>query len=557
MTRHPVFAYSDRLVDAIAAHRPASATFWGIPGQDDRWDDLSPDGTVAWRAMLVDARAEADALPAPGDRWDALALRIARDHVERAITSVDRGDSLVDLNHVASPFQLVHVTLSQMDGSTEAGLEAVACRLERLHEVLGGYQRSLAAGIDAGTPVAARQVTSAVAQGRALADARGFFRWTERASAAGRSPALVARLSRAAGHAHAAYDALTDWLEAHYLPRACARDAVGRDRYLAAAGDFLHAELDPDDTLTWGWHEVERLRAELVAVLAEAAPGATLAQAVTRWSTDPATTAPDAEAFLARIRAWQDEALERVGGAFGVPDALRALRIEVAPPGSPPGAWYSGPSEDLTRPGLIRYSLLDGPVPLFDQQSTAYHEGFPGHHLQVGLQRALGDRLSRFHRVVQHCTGFSEGWALYAEHRMDELGFYASPVFRAGYLVNQLARACRVVLDIGLHLERPIPAHASFEPGQPWTFDRAVAFMTEVGGLRPEVARSEVLRYLGWPGQAISYKVGQKLILDLREDWRRRDPDDADFARFHARLIGSGAVGLGLARALMAPDAPA
>jgi uncharacterized protein (DUF885 family) len=188
-------------------------------------------------------------------------------------------------------------------------------------------------------------------------------------------------------------------------------------------------------------------------------------------------------------------------------------------------------------------------VPLFDQQSTACHEGFPGHHLQLAIQRALGSQLSRFHRVVYHCTGFAEGWALYAEALMDELDGYESPIQRVGYLVNQIARACRVVLDIGAHTGQRIPATSTFEPGQPWTYPRGVAFMTEVGGLRAEVAESEVTRYLGWPGQAISYKVGQRVILDLR---REAMAAGGDLATFHQRLLGSGTVGLDLAREVLA-----
>lgn len=543
-----MFALSDRLVDRLAAARPASATVWGVRGHDAHWEDLSPDGWAAWGEVLAGARAELDALPPPGTRWDRLGMDVLRETLRAETDLVERQDPLGHLNHLVCPFQLVHITLGMMDAHSEAGLTDIAARLEGLPALLRGYRQTLAAGLDAGRAVAGRQVASVVAQGDALVTHRPFDRWADGPVAA-RDPVLAARLRRAADVGHGAYGELTAWLRDTYAPRASDRDAVGRDRYLAAARGFLGTELDVEPTLAWGWEEVARLQRALSAALAVAAPGRSLAEAVAGWRTDPRATSPSPSAFLDRVRAWQDAGWAHMAGEIELPAALREVRVEAAPPGSPPGAWYTPPSEDHGRPGTITYSFVgDGPVPVFDQQSTAFHEGVPGHHLQLALQRSLGARITRLHRVIHHCTGYSEGWALYAEQLMDERAAYDDPVQRVGYLVNQIARACRVVLDIGLHLERPIPADACFEPGQPWTFERGVRFMTEVGGLRPEVAHSEVLRYLGWPGQAISYKVGQKLILELRDAWRARHPA-ADPGGFHRAVLGSGTVGLGLLRA--------
>ena len=549
--RHPVFAKADAWVDALAAARPATATIWGVPGHDHRWDDLSPEGWQDLRSVLAHLRAEVDTLPAAHAHWDTLALEVARDHFDRELAALDREDFLGDLNHLVSPFQLIPLTLAHTDCSTAQGFEAVRARLDGIPVALEGYQRTLALGLDRGRAAAARQVRSVIAQGHTMAASRCFAPYAAQAADAGHPAGLVGDLDRAGAHAQAAYAELTRWLETTYLPRASTKDGVGPDRYAPAAEAFLHVQIDLDATLDWGWQEVHRLHDELKRSLADAAPGSTLAEAVQRWAVDPHTSAADPAAFLGRIHAWQAEAMDTLATDLPMPTALRTLSIEAAPAGSPPGAWYVGPSEDLSRPGSIRYSFVgDGPIPLFDQQSTAYHEGFPGHHLQIGLQRTLGADLTRLHRVAYDCTGFSEGWALYAEHLMDERGFYTEPAMRIGMLVNQIARACRVVLDIGLHLDRPIPRGACFEPGEPWTFERAVRFMTAIGGLRPEVAESEVLRYLGWPGQAISYKVGQRVLLELRAGYLQRE--GKTLAGFHRELLGSGSVGLGLARRLLA-----
>lgn len=146
--------------------------------------------------------------------------------------------------------------------------------------------------------------------------------------------------------------------------------------------------------------------------------------------------------------------------------------------------------------------------------STAYHEGFPGHHLQLGVQVSLRDDLSRLHRVMisDFQTGYAEGWALYAERLMDELGYLERPEYVLGMLACQMMRACRVVLDIGAHLGLRAPSDAAFRPGDLIDFDYGIDMLTRVARMPPSHAASEMTRYLGWPGQAIAYKVGERII---------------------------------------------
>ena len=223
--------------------------------------------------------------------------------------------------------------------------------------------------------------------------------------------------------------------------------------------------------------------------------------------------------------------------------------MNIAPPGGSLGAYYVGPSEDFSRPGSVWWSLTPrGPYPVFDEVSTAYHEGFPGHHLQIGVQMSLADRLSRLHRLWVWKPGAGEGWALYAERLMDELGFFEKPDYVFGWLSGQMLRACRVVIDIGSHLELPIPDGQPFHPGEPWTFDSAVQMLVEYASLSKPYAESEVTRYLGWPGQAIAYKVGENAILEMRREARVRLGADFDAKAFHSRLLEIGPVGLDLLR---------
>ena len=196
---------------------------------------------------------------------------------------------------------------------------------------------------------------------------------------------------------------------------------------------------------------------------------------------------------------------------------------------------------------------IDGQThfPLFREVTIAYHEGFPGHHLQIGVQNTLSDSLSRYHRMMVWYPGSGEGWALYAEGLMQELGYFERPEYEVGLLSSQLLRSARIAIDIGVHLQLPIPDDVSFHPGEQWTFDLAVDLLTDRALESSEAAHSEVLRYMGWPGQAISYKVGEQAILDLRAAHQRQP--NFDLKAFHSDVLSVGSIGLDLMSELLAP----
>ena len=536
------FRLSDEVVVAVAALRPMSATFWGIPGHDAEWDDLSPEGNARAQACLA---AFAARVPEPGgDRWSRLATDVLADFLRLELDRYAHDDPRRDLNHIASPFQLVRMVFDAMDPDAS---DARLRRLETLDDALDGYRRTLATGLDAGDVVAARQVRAVIVQGRVIAGEGSPFRAMK-----GGDPA---RMGAAVEGACAAYGRLSDWLEQVYLPRARATDGVGRERYVRQAWRFLGMAIDPEETYAWGWREIASVRSQMDALAAKIAPGKTVPEVLALLTQDPAYGAPDIDTFLTRMRARQHDALAQLAGThFDVPAPVRTLDVKLAPPGGPLGAYYSAPSDGFGRPGCVWYAPGDGKAfPIFDQVSTAYHEGFPGHHLQVGIQVALTSRLSRLHRVADGYSGYAEGWALYAEQLMAELGYYEEPAWHFGMLANQVIRACRVVIDIGSHLGLSIPTDQPFHPGEAWTFEAGVEMLTGMGGLSPDRAESEVTRYLGWPGQVISYKVGQRVILELRAAERARLGAAFDPKAFHANVLGSGNVGLDHLRRLFMP----
>ncbi len=554
------FTLSDAWVETVARLRPMNATLMGVKGHDHAWDDLSPAGIEIWRAAVEDFRSRARALEATTDRWSRLACDVLVDSLELEADRIAHGELLEDLNSIASPMQNIRMVFDVMDTTTPEGWEAIIARMSTLETVCDSYRAALDRGRSQRRVVSARQVRAAVAQGRVHASEGSsfgaFVDVYDRTDAVRGDAAQRERLLAAIPQARAAYGRLCDWLESVYLPSARTEDGVGRERYARAARRFLGMYIDPEETYAWGWTEVRAIGRAMAVVAKRVAPDKTLAETLKSLQADGSRAAPDRESFLAVMRKRQETALKDLDGRhFDVPEPVRKIEVKAASAGGPPGAYYIPPSEDFSRPGTVWYSKpWDGFIPLWDEISTAYHEGFPGHHLQCGIQVSLTERLSRWHRLGDGYSGYAEGWALYTEKLMGELGYYERPEYELGMLACQMMRACRVVIDIGAHMNLMIPKDAPFHPGEPWNFETAVAVMREVAGLGQTYAESEVTRYFGWPGQAISYKVGERVMLSLREEYLRAKGPGADLKDFHARVLGSGPVGLDRLRDLVLGD---
>jgi uncharacterized protein (DUF885 family) len=550
-----VFEISNRLVDDIVELSPIEATIIGVEGFDHLWDDLSPEGLGEKERLFGDYQREFGNLTAGRDRWEELASRVGLEFVETELEQITEGDAFCDLNTVASPLTFVREVFDQMDTTTAAGWENVAIRMETIGGALEGYRRTLEEGSRRSLWVARRQVLAAIQDARIHAGEDSYFGAVADRHRAwrGEESRFDQRIEAAALVAREAFAGFARYLESHYLADAPVADEVGLDRYMRHARRHLGMDIDPRETYRWGWAEVAALRRRMTAVAAQIDPSASLAAVVQTLKTDRSRSATDPDHFIRIMTERQRLALAELDGVhFDVPPAIKRLDVKIAPPGGSLGAYYVQPSEDFSRPGTVWYSLGDQKaIPLWDEVSTAYHEGFPGHHLQCGVALSLADRLSRLHRVAIWHPGYGEGWALYTERLMDELGYLEKPEYVLGMLSAEMLRACRVVIDLGLHLGYPIPTDAVFHPGEDWTFATAVELLTDFAFLYPAYANSEVVRYLGWPGQAISYKVGERVLLELRAEWKARNPGETDLKEFHARVLGSGAVGLDHLRELV------
>ncbi len=552
MQKHPIYQLSSEIVDELARTFPDIATEVGIAGHDDRWTDLSPEGSESALRTLRVLRRRVDTLPEPENDWERVAIELAKVTLDEEASYFEHEDHLRALNSMASPLQGMREVWDHMAKESDEDWTNIVYRLERLPAALDGYRTSLDEGRRKGMAVAERQVRAAVEQCRVSAGPTSrLIKLLDAYEAVDGSEAMVGRLETAVTDARAAFSELADYLADTYATDAAERDGVGSERYVRAAYEFLGTNIDPVATYHWGWEQIAELSVQMKAVAAEIKPGASMAEIDEILRKDPERTVPDSAALSSFIQERLDDALDRLAGVhFDVPEQIRTVTVNIAPPGGSLGAYYVGPSEDFSRPGSVWWSLTpEGPYPVFDEVSTAYHEGFPGHHLQVGVQVSLAEKLSRLHRLWVWKSGAGEGWALYAERFMNELGFFEKPDYVLGWLSGQMLRACRVVIDIGSHLDLEIPQFQPFHPGEKWTFDRAVEMLVEYAALGRPYAESEVTRYLGWPGQAISYKVGENAILEIRDEAKARLGSAFDAKAFHAHLLEVGPVGLDLLRA--------
>ncbi|QCX28253.1 DUF885 domain-containing protein [Nocardioides jishulii] len=548
-TSRPVDALADAYVDDYAALDPVAATYFGVEGHDHSLTDLSPDGFAA-REELADRAFAAVESATPSDAREAVARDafLERLGLQRALSAA--GYERSDFSVISSGLHSIREVFDLMPTEGEEAWSTIASRLEAIPSTLTGYRVTLADEAARGRVAAARQYTEVAAQ---------VERWTGQVGAGGdffaglvaRSDAsgtLRTRLDAAASRASRAFADFGLFLDDEMAPQGRRNEAVGREHYALASQAFLGATIDLEETYAWGWTELKRISDDMAATADRIQPGATLAEAVAALDANPARRIEGREPF----RQWMQELADRTVAEladvhFDIPDPIRRIECRLAPTNDG-GIYYTGPSEDFSRPGRMWWSVPDG-IDSFTpwrEVTTVFHEGVPGHHLQVGQAAYRADKLNRWQRTMCWVSGHGEGWALYAERLMDDLGYLADPADRLGMLDGQALRAARVIVDIGMHLELEIPRDNpfGFHPGERWTPALGLEFMRQHSQMDDPTLVFEVNRYLGWPGQAPSYKVGERIWLEARDEARSRRGDAFDLKQFHRDALDLGSLGL-------------
>ena len=542
-----IFEIAHRYVDEIATLDPNLATAIGVPGHEREMTDYSPEGPAAIAALNQQTVSELEGVPVEGER-DRVALAVMRERMGVHLDLFEVGEYFRDLNNIASPLQEARQVFDQMPRSTEEEWSNIAARLQLVPWALAGYRETLSEGQRRETTASRRQALEGVRQCEVASGEHGSFaglvRQFERLDVG--SEALRTDLGRGTRLAQEGYAEMGRWLRDEYWPRATEREAAGEERYTLLSRMFLGATMDLRETYAWGWDELHRVEREMEKTAAQIVPGGTVAEATEVLDSDPTRAVEGVEAYQEWLQVLHDETIVSLKGAhFDIDEKVRQIEVMIPPAGGALIPYYTGPSEDFSRPGRTWWPV-DGITrfPKWGDVSIAYHEGVPGHHLQVGGAQALGDELSRFQRMLTFVSGHGEGWALYAERLMGELGYLENPDYLLGMLSAQALRCVRVVIDIGVHLELPIPQSERFHPGDPWGHDLMLEFAAELTQRPQEFLASEIVRYLGWPAQAISYKVGERKWLDAREAARKRMGASFDLKAFHTQALALGPMGL-------------
>ena len=551
----PVYSLSDDYINTVAQLDPAAATYMGIAGHDHEMTDFSPAGHDARANNDRQTLAKLNALDTSANS-DRLAAGVLRESLEISGEEFDANEHLVSIRVLAGDVDAARAIFDLMPTDTAEQWSVIAERMSKVPQAFAGMRESWKLGLDRGVKAQRRQVLASSDQLATWAgrkDAPAFFeQFAESAAAVPGAP--LEQLRKAAKNASLALGETADFLVNDYAPQADTRDGVGPERHALARRRFMGMKVEAKDAYEWGWAETQRIDAEMERVAQEILPGATLSEVRHFLDTDPSRSIQGEGALRDWLQELMDDAMSFLidNNHFSIPDSIRTVEAMISPPGGAAAMYYTGPSEDLSRPGRTWYPANGRTVfPRWSEPTTAYHEGVPGHHLQVAIATINSEKLSRFQRNT-FVSGHGEGWALYAERLMDEFGFLENPEYRLGYLYAQAFRAARIVIDTGIHCGFAIPQSSSWHPGEQWTPELMLEFLSAHSSSDDEFNRSEINRYLGWPGQAISYKLGERVWLDLRDDAKKKYGASFDLRKWHAHALDLGNLGLDLLKSEMA-----
>ena len=545
-----IFEIADGFVETLAELNPIVATYLGVPGYDHLMPDYSPDGSQrsydAERDVLKRIQTEL-----------AKTLREQRcsetvqEEMSWSIDQHEAGLHYSGMNILHSPVQSLRQIFDLMPRSSTEDWENIASRMEGIRDSIASYQATLDEGIDRKITASRRQTAGCIEQIETWigkGDATPFF--DEIADSGAESDEvdqpLASRLSDAATSANVAYSKFAEYLRRDYLPKAREQDAVGKEHYALTSRSYNGIDLNLNETYEWGWEQLRWVQSEMQKAADQIKPGSTIDEAVEILESDPNRAIDGVDEFREWMQNLQDSTITDLDGThFDIADDVRKIEAMIAPPGGALAMYYTGPSEDFSRPGRTWYPTGGKTsFPLWREVSIAYHEGVPGHHFQIATTMTLSDQLSRYQRLLAGTSGYVEGWALYAERLMHELGYLENPDYYMGMLDAQALRSVRVIIDIGMHLEKRIPDDSEFHPGKVWTPDLALEFMRDRVHFPPDFVASEIDRYLGIPGQAISYKVGERVWLEARQRARKAQGSSFDLKNWHNRALELGPMGL-------------
>ncbi|MDR0285876.1 MAG: DUF885 domain-containing protein [Propionibacteriaceae bacterium] len=530
---------------SVVARSPLTMTALGLPDRQDEYDDLSPEGLAATARLARSTRAAIDGVTLT-DSTDAVTAAALRERLGLIVETHDDEADLTNISNIESGLHTIREAYDLMPVATESDWATIARRLHAVPPAVKGWFASQFAGIEAGIAPARRQVDALADQCAGWIADTGFFAGLldqARTACPGLSATTRDQLAEGVAIARRAYACAIETLRDKVRPLAVVEDGVGRARYELASRFFLGMTVDFAETYRWGLDQVAELEARQAELCAGLRPGLTVAETKRALDEDPAYLLDSPEAMEAWMQSKADGAIAALDGVhFDIPEPARRIECLIAP--THDGAiYYTDATDDFSRPGRMWWSVPEGQTTFstWRELTTVYHEGVPGHHLQCSQAIYNRAELNDWRRRGIWVSGHGEGWALYAEQLMADLGMLDDPAMMLGMLDGQAMRAVRVVIDLGIHCGFAPPTEVG---GTEWTFERALAYFNSHVAMDPDVAKFEVMRYFGWPGQAPSYKIGQRVWTEIRDEAQQREGAEFSLKAFHARALGLGALGL-------------
>lgn len=510
----------------LADITPTLATQIGIDGHDGELQDFSPAYWDRLADRIRDLVADVDALNDSTDQSDDeddfddvdnLTAALLRDRMTAQLEFHHRGELLRLLNSIESPVQTIRDSFALMPKVTEEDFDTIASRMSRIPSALAGYRESLAEAAAAGDIASHRQIDAVINQCELLAASESQL------DELGLSPD-----SAVVDGAKEAFAQMADWLSTELSPQAGHEDGVGRERYTLFAEYYHGRDVDLDAGYEWAQDQLRETIAEQERIARELYGDASVAGAYRRLNGEHRYTIEGTDALLD----WMTEVNEVAARAFGVDNTVECA---IDPAGSG-GIFYTPPSDDMIRPGTMWWSVPAGQTTFHTWQelATVFHEGVPGHHLQMSAALDNRAELNMWRRSVCWNAAHGEGWALYAEHLMADRGFFDDPGYRMGLLDSRRLRLARVLVDIGVHMKKPTP-----DGNGTWDAQYAKAFLRDNTAMPEANLAFELDRYMGWPGQAPSYALGYKDWVDLRGQALAQGFTEDEF---HAKALSLGSM---------------
>ena len=533
--RSEIFELSDTYIDQSAAMSPMSCTYLGKDVDQDKLDDFSIAGMAKAATLTREVLKKLQALT-PIDEIDRIAKTVMEERLSSSLALHDSQEEHVLWNVLTSPPSNIRSIFELMPKKSEKDFANIASRLIAVELAHKQWISTISEVAKSGKTTAQRQVRGVITQLESYANG-GYSQMCKNFDPDAQFPAIhsAAQVAEKSSAQTAAY------LKNEYMAIANPNDAVGAERYAVWSRFFTGAKLDLRATYEWGMADLKAINERMWVLAEQIKPGAkSLREVADVLDHDPRYVIKGKENVIKFLQDFTDAAIKRMDGEFfEIDERIKICEARLAPEGSASAPYYNPPSEDLSRPGTTWIPMLGkDEVSSWHLVSTWYHEAVPGHHLQVATVTIEKERLTRFQRTAAWISGYGEGWALYAERFMNELGAFDEPGIEMGYLSAQALRAARIVVDIGMHL-----GYSDFD-GNVWNAESSRKLLNEQALLDEAHSRSETDRYLGWPGQAISYKVGERVWMAAREDAKTRLGSAFNMKKFHTYALKIGPMGL-------------